>query len=189
MFTKNYSGLLYYLLVAQSSIYTTHAQDVVCANGTDLSTQYAGKGSLYATGCTFNSLMKKIAAYHATSNATSYSKTPPGVVFGTGNTPPTVDDYTLSGSFISGLSTSNVTVAETTSKNDDGSMVFTYVYTINNSTGADITIGEIGIQTYANSSSYYINVLVERTVLDTPVTIAAGGVGQVTYTIRMNYPT
>ena len=30
---------------------------------------------------------------------------------------------------------------------------------------------------------------VERTVLETPVTIPAGGVGQVTYTIRMNYPT
>lgn len=29
---------------------------------------------------------------------------------------------------------------------------------------------------------------INRTVFDTPVTIAAGGVGQVTYTIRMNYP-
>lgn len=58
--------------------------------------------------------------------------------------------------------------------------------TITNNNETDITIGEVGI-VYQTGSSY--SVLFERTVLESPITIPAGGVGQVTYTIRMNYPT
>ena len=59
------------------------------------------------------------------------------------------------------------------------------VLTITNNNATDITIGEVGI-VYQGSNTA---ALLERTVLDSPITIPAGGVSQITYTIRMNYPT
>lgn len=118
-----------------------------------------------------------------------------GVIFGTGTTPPAADDYTLSGEIICGLTTSN-TMVSYTSKSDDEAQVLTSLFTITNTTGEDFTIGEVGllVNTYCYDSTHpsnfgYRGFLVERTVLDTPVTIPAGGVGQVTYTIRMDYTT
>lgn len=117
-----------------------------------------------------------------------------GVVFGDGNVAPTVDDITLSGNPILGLSSSNITisasvVSETTYYEK------TCIYTIHNDTGADITIGEIGLfcSFYGQKRQYYSDYvqcpyMIERTALESPVTIPAGGVGQVTYTIRINYP-
>lgn len=110
-----------------------------------------------------------------------------GVVFGTGTTAPTVEDYKLSGDLITNLSAlANVTV-----EGDDNGVTITAIYTITN-TGADsFTIGEVGIVTnlhynYFSSNSDSFKGLIERTVLDSPVTIEADGVGQVTYTIRIN---
>ena len=111
-----------------------------------------------------------------------------GIAFGTGNTPPTFDDYKLAGSVISTISAVS---APTFSFDEDG-LTLTTVYTMTNTGTADITVGEIGMfarQYYQNSTNYYKNFLIERTALDTPVTIPAGGVGQVTYTIHMPYPT
>lgn len=112
-----------------------------------------------------------------------------GVVIGTGTEPPTVDDYTLSGELISGYSF-NASIKRAP---DENGVDMTVTYTITNTGTSDFTIGEIGLianisnENYSTSASNY-KALLERTVLDTPVTIPAGGVGQVTYTIRMNYP-
>lgn len=62
----------------------------------------------------------------------------------------------------------------------------------NTTTGdSAISIGEIGL--IASSSNSYTTAdykaLYERTVLDTPVTIEAGGVGIVNYSIKLQYPT
>lgn len=107
----------------------------------------------------------------ALSNASS------GIVFGTGSTSPTIDDYKLESIITGGLTG-------------------TFKYSINNSTGIikiiltntsdnNITISEMGWQftnycSYSSSSSSGI-ALMDRTVLDTPVTIEAGGVGVVEY--------
>ena len=96
------------------------------------------------------------------------------VMFGTGITPPSYDDYRLSGTPISGL-----TVTASVTKEDFGTEM-TAVYTINNTSGADVTIGEIGLK--------WTLYMLDRTVLETPLTIPAGSIGQLTYTIRMNYP-
>ena len=119
-----------------------------------------------------------------------------GVMFGTGTGTPTVDDSCLFGNFIPGLTYSNITYVKTINAADDlhdGSI--TIVYTISNTTDADITIGEVALATYVEGyedgktySSYY-PILIEHTALDTPITIPPGGVGQVTYTISMDYPT
>lgn len=103
------------------------------------------------------------------------------VIVGTGDEPPKFDDYKLSGSIISTISgQGNVTVT-----NDDDGMEYRSLITITNTSATDeITIKEIGA-TIGNSATG----LLDRTVLDSPLIIPPGGVGQVTYTIRMNYPT
>lgn len=107
-----------------------------------------------------------------------------GICLGAGTTPPTVDDYTLESMITSGFS-----CVVATSLDEDNNAVWTI--TINNTSKASITIGEVGYRSYGyfgenTGTAYY---LYERTVLDSPITIEPGGVGQVTYTIRMNYPT
>lgn len=100
-------------------------------------------------------------------------------VFGNGSTPPTEDDIWLSGDRITNIGVSSV-VSSTI--NDDGSVCKTAVFTISNkSTTDDITISEVGTCDYITSY-----VLLDRTLLDEPVTIPAGGVGQITYTINFN---
>ena len=108
-----------------------------------------------------------------------------GVILGTGTTPPTLDDYCLSGDMITTFTYSNsVTVAP-----GESGVTITALYTITNTGNSAFTIGELGLiaATYASASASN-KCLVERTVLDTPVTIPAGGVGQVEYTITFNYP-
>lgn len=110
-----------------------------------------------------------------------------GVVFGTGSSV-APDDYTISGDVISGISY-NTAISYF---NDGAKAEKTVVYTITNNNETDITISEIGyfekVPAGKNSSATTYS-LIEHTVLDSPVTIPAGGVGQITYTIRMNFPT
>ena len=110
-----------------------------------------------------------------------------GVILGTGSTPATVDDYRLSGNLINTVSASR----SVTSKMTESGITFEALYTITNAGDTAITIGEIGLvaNQYTNSANANYTALLERTVLDTPITIEPGGVGQVTYTITMNFPT
>lgn len=109
-----------------------------------------------------------------------------GVFLGSGTTPPTKDDYTWAGQLVTGY---DYTVAVSNGTDDEG-VYTTAVYTITNNNTQPITIGEIclfGIPGGSSDSSY--KCLYERTVLESPVTIEAGGVGQVTYTLRADFPT
>lgn len=109
-----------------------------------------------------------------------------GVIFGTGTVPPTIDDYALSGNIVT-----TITYSAAIEKIVDGEGVtMRGLYTLTNVGAEPVTIGEIALKCGVNGSSASSNaVIVERTVLETPITIEPGGVGQVTYTIRMNYPT
>ena len=78
--------------------------------------------------------------------------------------------------------------------NDDSGGGTTATYTITNNGSEAVTIAEVAIMarilTDANGSNAAATLqLWERTVLDYPVTIPAGGIGQVTYTVRMDWPT
>lgn len=109
-----------------------------------------------------------------------------GVIIGTGTTPATIDDYKLAGDMITTFTYSkSVTITH-----DDDKTTITALYTITNTGSAAFTIGEIGLMaaSYSKTAESY-KCLVERTVLDSPVTIEAGGVGQVTYTISAEMPT
>ena len=111
-----------------------------------------------------------------------------GVIFGNGDTLPTLEDYKLSGDIVSGFTYS----AAISKASTDNGISITARYTITNTSSSEIVIKEIGVVNKLMSSNYsglqYIGLL-ERTVLDTPVTIPAGGVGQVVYTITFNLPT
>lgn len=105
-----------------------------------------------------------------------------GVAFGDGSTPVSFDDYELAGQAHAAY---DATASISKSVDDDGATI-TALYTITNNSDADMVIAELGLFHGYNNTVYF---MVERTVLDSPVTIPAGGVGQITYTIRMNYPT
>ena len=109
-----------------------------------------------------------------------------GVSFGDGSVPPTLDDYTLSGSPITTLS---ITSAVIVSNNEDDASI-TGVYTITNTGSDEVTIREVAMfRSVPRYTSGNFTIMLDRTVLDNPVTIPAGGIGQVTYTIRLNCPT
>lgn len=111
-----------------------------------------------------------------------------GVLLGTGTTPATVDDCTMSGTPVSTY-TYSTSLSITP---DANGVTTTALYTITNTGSAAFTIGEIGLAadlTGNSGSALNYKALLERTVLDSPLTIEPGGVGQLTYTIRFNYPT
>ena len=111
-----------------------------------------------------------------------------GVIFGTGTTEPTLDDYQMSGEHFVDYTVSY----SLTEDSDDLGITYTRVYTLTSTASEDVTIAEIGLSSSAShhSGSYYYmtGFLVERTLLETPITISPGGVGQITYTLRINYP-
>ena len=121
-------------------------------------------------------------------NTWAKSNTSTGVSFGTGTTPPTVSDY-----FLESLLTAtqiNVSVPSLVSFSKyDTHEEYTVTFGITNKTADAIAISEIGLTAmpyspYSGNNQY---ALVDRTVLDTPVTIPAGQSKQITYTIRFNY--
>ena len=95
-----------------------------------------------------------------------------GVMFGDGNTPPTVDDFQLSGDHFTTYSSS------VTHTYDPDANEATVTYTLTNTGSTDFTIREVG--GICTSSA----ILAFREVLDSPVTIVAGGIGQVTIKIK-----
>lgn len=130
------------------------------------------------TGDSYTASMSRIA----TTPATSLS----GIILGTGDTPPTVDDHRLAGDIITTIASSVAVSFEM----EEGGTILTSLCTITNSGSDPITIREVGLFGKGKSSNYDSDaVLVERTVLDSPLTIEPGSVGQLTYTIKLNYPT
>lgn len=110
-----------------------------------------------------------------------------GVVIGSGRMQPTLNDYKLESIILSDSLTASSTL---TRIKNNGYVTQTALITITNGGTSDVTIGEIGLlMNTSTSTADSACVLLERTVLDTPVTIPAGGVGQVTYTVQFNYPT
>lgn len=109
-----------------------------------------------------------------------------GVILGTGTTPPTKDDYCLSGEIITGFAVS----AGFNNLIDDNGCTIEAIYTLTNTSGADFTVGEIGLiaNPSGTSSAKADKALYERTVIEPPITVPAGGVGVINYKIRMNYP-
>ena len=155
-FCKNISG-------AQRTISTSYTQYMTVLGGTN---------STSGSSTDFNRLVKPNGTYG-------------GVFIGTGNTPPTYEDYAPSGDFITTFEYTCVL----TKTNTDKGIQLSSKFTITNTGTEAFTIGEVGLITSSgNSANQSTKIMLERTVLDTPITIEAGGVGQLTYTININMP-
>ena len=119
-----------------------------------------------------------------------------GISVGTGTTAATEDDYNLEDTLTSGV---NLTLTGTEYGADSPWYPYVqYSITITNTGSSTVTVTEIGYKqtvglkktigsTVAAANSV---VLIDRTVLDSPVTISPGDAGIVTYKLRTNpYPT
>ena len=119
---------------------------------------------------------------NAITKNTSSNPSLDGVIFGDGTGVVSNDDYKLFGNIKTGFSYSSIQEVVRI----DNECIKKHIYTITNGTSEDMTIAEIGYIVQAYADGYYHNALLEHTVLDEPVTIPPGGVGQVTYTITFN---
>ena len=128
-----------------------------------------------------------------TSPVSSTKTVPYGVVFGNGTAKESVNSYEMSGDLFVTYTASSVSEYGV----DETGVYRTVTFTLTNTGAEDFTVSEVGIigyvaETFGNSSYsnaiYYTNVLLERTLLENPITIPGNnGVGQVSYTIRMNF--
>lgn len=103
------------------------------------------------------------------------------IILGTGTTEPTPEDYRLESQITTNLSCDSVSVSRNTT-------VKTYTATFSNSGTSDMIVTEIGyvsrlLHLYNLGDYLYDNFLMDRTVLDTPVTIPAGESRTITYTL------
>ena len=138
-------------------------------------------GSTYSVNA---SSAYKLLLLVAGMSAISTSGGASSVIFGTGSNPVALTDVNLSGTQITTLSGAGQAKASHDSTNKITTVES--VLTVTNTGSADVTVGEVGLQlNYTGNWAF----LIDRTVLDAPVTIPAGGVGQITYTINMIYPT
>lgn len=117
-----------------------------------------------------------------------------GIYVGSGTITPTETDYTLAAPITSGLS-ATVSVAGDECFDSDGNPQVKQVITLTNTSSGDITISEIGwfAKQIVYSSNNTVNgsgrlVMMDRTVLNSPVTIPAGESAAITYTIKVVLP-
>lgn len=114
-----------------------------------------------------------------------------GIKAGSGTTAPTEDDYKLE-SFLADI-VDNIIVFRTsgnvmiTRGYTNDTPYITFSITVTNTSANAVTISEIGMFGWAAVSiagtASMTTVMLDRTLLDTPVTIPAGDTGLVTYTI------
>ncbi len=196
MLTKNINGC--FLKALNSNIQAVET-DIIGTEGTPI------KNATYKTSQSWSGsfppiLMKKLAnPNYLGEQLGSYTVdvyTTSGVVFGNGTAEPTINDTNLSGDYVLGLSNSNVLISNEYEIDETG-VTYTTLYSITNSTGAPITISELGIFDYYYGTNngagtaikkQVIPYMIERVLLETPITIPINGIGQVTYTFRMNIP-
>ena len=119
----------------------------------------------------------------------SFSTGQSGVSFGTGATPATASDYFLE-SILTNSKISVSTPSPVSFSRGDTSEEYSAAFGVTNITAEAISISEVGLTANPyrpSSGSNYVFAMVDRTVLDTPVTIPAGQSKQITYAIRFNY--
>lgn len=115
-------------------------------------------------------------------NASGYYSSSGWVAFGKGDTPSTLDDYTLDDPCLNTeITTSAPSNATITNLRDCIEYSGTYGVTAL----SDVTIKEVGLFANVDTSPNYC-ALMDRTVLETPITLKKGESKQITYTLRFN---
>lgn len=155
----------------------------------------AGNGG---TGYAYNKPIKDrtnttVYPSHSIGFATSFvSNNNEGIIFGTGNTPATDEDYEIESQITSGITVASPII----SKGMDGDKCYiTLRYVVSNTTSSDIIIKEVGLrgstmcgtsagQTTSISKKY---ILFDRTVLTTPLTVPASSNAVLEYTLESDW--
>lgn len=129
---------------------------------------------------------------HTIAQAYTTGGTTTGIWFGSGNTPATENDYQLASRITSGLTVTN---AVSGGVDASGNPYTTNVFTIRNTSNSTITIAEIGnVQRFSaatsagGTSGSNTPFLIDRTVLSSPVVIAAGETAVIDYTTKTVIP-
>lgn len=163
MLTKNFYSML-------NMMFTARTVDAKKPSGVETSMYYN------ASAAAFPHAFREMRKFAADPNSE-------GVSFGTGTTPPTVNDYSLEATISSGLTvaTPSVTTVTQTDSYLEATVTFGVLASV------ETTITEIGYKMVCSVPSGSDAFLVDRTVLDEPITIPAGQSKQITYTIRFNY--
>ena len=117
------------------------------------------------------------------------SATAAGISIGRGDTAATDDDYNLESTITSGVSVS--ITSKTVGCDAPGAPFLEYVITVTNTGSSAISIKEIGYKQTVKAASgprrttsADVITLIDRTVLDAPVTIEAGDAGVIDYTLK-----
>lgn len=162
MITKNYHRII------NSAIMRARISSIVDVNGNVLT-------GISSSVPILNEITTLLSAYD---NA--------GVVLGTGDDEMSMDDYQISGSIITGL---KATTAVYTAF-DDNAASRMVEFTLSNTTSIDKTIKEVAYIAYIYMDGvggrYF---MIDRTVLEEPLTIPSGGVGKLRYMIEIKMPT
>lgn len=126
-------------------------------------------------------------AFNTESQASAW-KCGGGVWFGTGSTPANRNDYKLDSPITSGLSITNYqNYTPLILEEVPGKYAVCASYVLKNTTESEINIWEIGLITPCDVGiNKFWQVLMERTVLTEPITIAPGEAKLVTYKITFN---
>ena len=176
MITKNFKARVATLLQMISSSSTT-PQGLVSVKDVSGTTRYI---SCYLT----NNFPYGMSSYVTFDAGLS------GIQVGTGSTAATEDDYKLESQITSGMSASSTT--PTWSVDNSGNPYLEYLFTLTNTTSSDIMVREIGYvqqfrlaNTQGGSAVNTVRyLLLDRTVLDTPVTVPAGDSAAIKYRLK-----
>lgn len=117
-----------------------------------------------------------------------------GIWIGSGDTQESESDYTLSNRITSGLTATQTTLETDLDANGNPYIAFTFMLT--NTTASDIVVKEIGyvqrisVAETQGVTSYNTNYsfLLDRTVFDTPITVAANDSAAIKYTLKTVLP-
>ena len=106
-----------------------------------------------------------------------------GFVIGSGSTQPTEYDYKLEQMITSGFSSAVLAFDQSDANGNPGAK---FQFTITNTSNEPITISEIGTLGYCNQVSNGNVLLVDRTLLNTPITIQPGDFAIIVYELYVD---
>lgn len=194
MFTANYDKYKKLMFMGDTNFY--YAPEINAGNGfvwttgAELGTSLGGAPNSYNGDIGYWLNKGRVGAIPTTTKS-SVTDATFGVYFGTGATPATKDDYTLESPITSGMTVTNYgntsLVDFIYTEDEHGNQTFSVPYVLNNTSGAEINVYEIGVITPISSNGATVwPVLMERTVLPEPVTIPAGESRMITYSVHIN---
>lgn len=179
MFTNNFRKLLFKFVFGATSTFKDTPSDTYSNLPTIITTSGANRSftNMSSSGYireSWYSIVNSLGTINTSStNGRGF------IILGTGTTAPTADDYCLESQITENLSCDSVSVSRATTTK-------TYTATFSNSGTSDMVVTEIGYvsritHNYNFGDYYWDDFLMDRTVLETPITIPAGESRTVTY--------